>query len=100
MKLKKNVSDHNHEKYISTTEFNNLTARVFTARLAQTNLVTKTDFDNKLQSLDKNINSNKTKHLLVKTELKNLEKLKVGYFISKHYFDGDDTQNYLVFRPV
>ena len=49
------VSDHNHDKYINTAEFNNLGAGVFTARLAQADLVTKTDFDNKLQSVSKRI---------------------------------------------
>ena len=69
--IEKRVSDHNHDKYITTPEFNNLAAGVFTARLTQANLVTKRDFDTKLQSLDKDINSNKTKHLLVENELKN-----------------------------
>ena len=30
--IEKNVSDHNHDKYITTPEFNNLEAVVFTAR--------------------------------------------------------------------
>ena len=65
------ISDHNHDKYITTLEFNNLAAWVFTARLAETNLVAKTDFGDKLQELNKTINSDKTKHLLVENELKN-----------------------------
>ena len=40
----------------------------FTARLEKANLVTKTEFDNKLTSLNRKINSNKTKHLLVENE--------------------------------
>ena len=59
------VSDDNHGKYIATPEFNYLAAVIFSARLAQVDVVTKTDFDTKLQSLNKKINSNKTKHLLV-----------------------------------
>ena len=51
--IEKKFSDHNHDKYITTPEFNNLAAGVFTERLAQANSVTKTDFDTKLQSLDK-----------------------------------------------
>ena len=35
IKTEKKVSDHNQEKYITTTEFNNLATGVFTARLAQ-----------------------------------------------------------------
>ena len=66
------VIDHNHDKYTTTAEFNNLAAWIFTARLAQADLVTKTDYDTKLQNLSKRITSNKTKHLLVKNELKKL----------------------------
>ena len=40
-----------HAKYITTPEFNKLTAQHFAARLKQVNLVTKTDFDNKLTSI-------------------------------------------------
>ena len=55
-------------KYIDTSEFNKLTVDAFTARIAQANLVTKTDFDAKLSSLNKEITSNKTKHILVENE--------------------------------
>ena len=34
----------NHDRYITTLEFNKLIAENFTARLKQANLVTKTDF--------------------------------------------------------
>ena len=78
-------------------EFNNLAGRVFDARLAQADLVTKTDFDTRLQSLNKKNNSRKTKHLLVESELKKLEIFGATYFRGKNYFDGDGTQNYLVF---
>ena len=39
-------NNHNHDKYITTPEFNTLAADVFNARLPQANLVTKTNFDN------------------------------------------------------
>ena len=74
MKLKKKITDHNHDKYITTPEFNKFTAETFAARLKQANLasksdifnfVNKTDFDNKLLNFNKRINSNKTKHVLV-----------------------------------
>ena len=45
IKLVKKLTDHNHEKYITTPEFNTLAANVCNARLAQANLITKTDFD-------------------------------------------------------
>ena len=44
-----------HDKYITTTEFNKLTAENFAARLKQANLVTKTGFGNKLTSFNKRI---------------------------------------------
>ena len=79
---------------------NKFTAENFAARLAQADLVTKTDFDNKLSSLKKKITSNKTKHLIVENELKKLETFDSIYFRSKSHFEDDGTQNYLVFQPM
>ena len=45
--LENKLTEHNHDKYITTPEFNTLAASVFNARLAQANLITKTDFDEK-----------------------------------------------------
>ena len=59
------IIDHNHDKYITTPEFNKLTAESFAARLKQANLasksdianfVNKTDFDNKLKDVTSNKN--------------------------------------------
>ena len=66
--LEKKLGDHDHDKYIATPEFTNLATRFFTARLAQANLATKTDFDNKLKSPNQKNNSNQTKHLVVENE--------------------------------
>ena len=41
-------NNRNHDKYITTPEFNTLAPNVFNARLEQANLITKTDFDAKL----------------------------------------------------
>ena len=68
--IEKEITDHDHDKYITTSEFNTLAANVFNARLAQTNVITKKDSDVKLQNLSKSITSNNTKHLLVENELK------------------------------
>ena len=38
-------------------------------RIAQANLITKTDFDAKLSNLNRKITQNKSKHLLVENEL-------------------------------
>ena len=93
------LTDHNHDKYINTQEVNTLAASVFNATLAQTNLITKTDFDTKLSSLNRKITSNKTKHLLVENDLKKLKTFYSSYFIGKSHFE-DGTQNYLVFQPM
>ena len=53
--IEKKIADHNHDKYITTQEFKKLTTENFNARLAQAILITKTDFDAKLQSLTKRI---------------------------------------------
>ena len=46
-----------HVKYITTQEFDKLTAENFVTRLKQANLVTKTDLDNKLISFNRKITS-------------------------------------------
>ena len=71
--IENKVDNHNHDKYITTSEFNKLAANVFNARLAEANLITKTDFDAKLSSLKRKITQNKTKHLLVENELNKLK---------------------------
>ena len=50
-----------HAKYITTPEFNQLTAEHFAVRLTEANLVTKTDWNNELIRFNKEITSNKTK---------------------------------------
>ena len=63
-----------HSKYIATPESNKLTAEYFAARLAKANLasksdtanfVKKTDFEDELKNLNKNVTSNKAKHMCV-----------------------------------
>ena len=40
--MKKKITDHDHDKYITTTELNTMSASVFNARLAaQTDLIKK-----------------------------------------------------------
>ena len=57
--IEKKITDYNHDKYITTPEFNKLIAENFVARLSQANLATKndianfvnkTDFDEKLKN--------------------------------------------------
>ena len=98
--IEKKITDQSHDKYITAPEFNKLKAENFAARLAQTNLITKTDLNAKLSSLNKKIISNKTKHLLVENEFKKLETFDSIYFRGKSHFEDDGTQNYLVFQTV
>ena len=98
--IEKKITDHNYDKYITTLELNNLSAGVFTAKLAKANLVTKADFDTKLQDISKRITSNKSKHLLGENELKKLQKFDSSYFRGQSHFEEDGTQNYLVFQPM
>ena len=99
----------NHEKYVTTPEFNKLTAEYFAARLAQANLATesdiadfvnKTDFDDKLKDLSKRVTSSKTKHLLVENEKENYKHwiqafllVKVTLIMMEHIF-------FLIFQPI
>ena len=71
MKKKKKITDHDHDKYITTPEFNTLSASVFKAIFARVNSVKKTDFDNRVSSIQSKITANKTKNeSLLKMNLK------------------------------
>ena len=63
-------------------------------------LITKTDFDAKLSSLNRKITQNNSKHLLVENELNKLKTFDSSYFIGKSHVGQDGTQNYLVFQPM
>ena len=113
-----------HSKYITTPEFNKLTAETVAARLAQANLaskndianfVKKTNFGDKLKHLNKKITSNKRKNVLIENEFNELsEKVKAmptkgltkdlinRYSIlngAKYFYSGI-LQNYLIFIPA
>ena len=94
--IEKRLTGDDHDKYITTPEFNTLAA-VFNARIKRANLVTKTDFDNSVYSINNKIAENKTKNDSVENELKKLKTLHLSYFIGKSHFE-DRTQNYLVFQ--
>ena len=63
-------------------------------------MITKTDFDAKLSSLNRKITSNKTRDLLTENELKKVKTFDSIYFWGKSHFEDDGTQNYLVFQTV
>ena len=94
------INNHNHDKYIDTHEFNKLTADAFNVRMAQTNLITKTNLDSRLSNLNRKITANKSKHLLVENEQNKLKTFDSSYFIGKSHFEEDGVQNYLLFQPI
>ena len=67
--IEKKITDHDHDKYITSPEFNKLTTESFAASKSDiANFVKKTDFDDKPKYLNKKVISNKAKHLLVENE--------------------------------
>ena len=66
-----------------------MAANVFNARLSQANLITKAYFDAKLSSLNRKITANKSKNLLVESELGKLKTFDLSYFIGKSHFQED-----------
>ena len=97
--IEKKTTDHNHDKYITTREFNAMTANVFNAKLALANLIKLTEFDANFKKISDRLTSNKNKHLLVENELKKLKTFDLSYFRGKNCFGGNHgTQNLLVFQ--
>ena len=84
LKKKKKKNYHDHDKYITTQEFNKLTSEKLAARLAPANLTSKsdiancaknTDLDDKLKNLNTKTTSNKRNTYLLKMNLKNYRHL-------------------------
>ena len=94
------TAEANFECCIDTSELTKLPADAFNARLAQANLITKTDFDAKLSRITRKITENKTENLLVKNELNKLKTFDSSYFIGKSHLEEDGTQNYWAFQPI
>ena len=103
MKIENKITaDHNHDKYITTQEFNEVTSENFTARLEQANLASKNDIVNFVKKIDfddtSNVTSNKTKHVLVENELNKLSK-KVKA-ISTKGLTKDLMNGYKILNPI
>ena len=94
----------NHDKYVTTPEFNKLTAENYTAKLKQANLVIKTYIDKKLVSINKKITSNKTKYIESYKKLIDITKRFAQMSVKGYNFllstmcftDNDGYQNLLV----
>ena len=100
--LEKKLTDHNHDKYITTPEFNTLAADAFNTRSAKTNLIKKADFNTRMSSIENKIAENKSKNVSIEDKLKkklgeNFILLLLGN-ISLH--GGDGSQAYLIFQPM
>ena len=78
------INNHNHDKYVTTTALNVLSA----------NLITKTKCDVELKKISDKVTSNKTKESFLQNEIEILEKFDAAYFRGKNYIDNDGTQNY------
>ena len=96
MELKK-ITNHVRDKYILKFA-NKLTAENFASKLAQANLASKnnisnfankTEFYDKLKSLNKKVISNKTKYLIVENEFKKLQTVDSNLFIGQKHFNND-----------
>ena len=83
-------------KYITKADYNKFTKDIVDNSIKSKILVTKTDFDAKLKNLYKKINSNKTKHLLVESELNKLQLFDSSYFTDKNYFGDNGTKLFII----
>ena len=98
-KVENKIPDNS--KYITTEEFNKLMAEKFAARLKQADLVNKTDFDNKLTSFNRQITSNKIKHLELQKKLNSLITKDYNFFLGRICFASNDgSQNTFVYQPT
>ena len=95
-----------HDKYITTQEFNKLTANL-ASKSDIANFVKKADFDDKLQNLNKIVTSNKNElnELSEKVKAistKGLTKDLINKFsvLNEKYFSSAIFQNYLLFIPA
>ena len=73
----------------------------FASRLKQVNLVSKTDFNNKLISFKRKITSNKTKYLEGQKKLNSLTTKDYNFFLGRNYFTSNDgSQNMFIYQPT
>ena len=63
---------------------------MFRIKIKKATLVNKTDFDNEITSFNKQITSNKTKHLEVPKKRNSLITKDFNFFIGKIYFASHD----------
>ena len=82
-------------------EFNTLAADVFNVKLTRANLLTKTDFDTKVSSVDSKIAANNSKNESIENKLKKGILDTAFLTIGTIYFDAEDGfQAYLIYQLV
>ena len=102
------ITDHDHDKYITTSELSTLATNVVNTKITQANVVTKTNFDNEVSSLDSKIAANKTKNEPIENKLQELKKCSakadldiLSFLITVNWSDSEDgTQAYLILQPM
>ena len=93
--VENNIPDH--AKYITTPEFNKLTAENLAARSKKADFVHQTVFDNILTSFNRKTISNKTKHVEVEKKLTITKDY--NFFLSKVCFTSNDrSQNTFAYQ--
>ena len=105
MQLKiKVTTGEDHDKYITTRDFNMLTSESSTARLAQGNLASKSGIADFIRKKD--LNKHKLNELSQKVQAASTKRLtkdlinKFGILNEAKYFSSGIFQNYLVFIPA
>ena len=69
--------------------------------MKQANLVTKTDFNNKLTSYNRRITSNKIRYLEVQKKLESLMTNDYNFYLGRMYFTSNDgSQSTFVYQPT
>ena len=81
--MRKKILDH--DKYITTPEFNELTKKNFDERLKLANLATKSDLETVLQRANNN-----------DKKIKKLQRFDLNYMLGKTFFGDDGFQNLFV----
>ena len=101
LKFKKFTTDHDHDKYLATQEFNKLTSENLTERWTQANLASKKNIPNFVKKTDLNDNelnkqSEKVKAISPNRSTKDLINI-FSILNGAKYFSSGIFQDYLVF---
>ena len=103
--IEKNITDHNHGKYITTPDFNKFTAEFLVLKLKRSNLASKSDIANFVKKTDfdyqlKNVTSNKNELNELSAKAKAISTNKFSILNGAKYSSLEKFENYLVFIPA